>query len=49
MARRTTKCFMGILDNNKDSYGGDTILTSIWKRDSHPNRSRAHKLPGGEL
>ena len=28
-ARGTTECFMGIPDNNKNTYGGDTIPTSI--------------------
>ena len=41
--------FMGIPDNNKNTYGGDTILTSIRKRGNHPNRGRAHELPCGEL
>ena len=49
MAERTTKCFMGIPDNNEDTHRGNTILISIQKRDSHPSKSRAHKLSGGEL
>ena len=49
MAGGTTKCFMGIPDNNKDTYKGDAISTSIQERDSHPSRGRAHKLLGGQL
>ena len=49
MAEGTTKCFMGIPNNNKDTHRGDAIPTSIRKQDSHPSRGRAHKLPGGQL
>ena len=38
MARRITKCFMGIPKNCKDIYGGDTISTSIRKRSSYPSK-----------
>ena len=31
MARRITKCFMGIQDNGKDAYRRDTVSTSIQK------------------
>ena len=36
MARRIVKHFMGLQDNDKDAYRRNTILTSIWKRGSHP-------------
>ena len=49
MAGGTTKCFMGIPDNNKDTHRGDAISTSIWEKGSHPSRGRAHKLSSGQL
>ena len=38
MARQTTKCFMGIPENCKVIYKGDTISTSIRKRSSYPSK-----------
>ena len=37
MAGRITNCFMGIQDDGKDAYRRDIVLTSIWKRGSHPS------------
>ena len=31
MARRITKCFMGIHVENKDTYRRDIVSTGIWK------------------
>ena len=44
MAKRITKRFIGIQDNDKNAYRKDTISSSVWERGSHPDQSGTHKL-----
>ena len=37
MARGATKRIMGILNDSQNTYGGDTLSTSIRERGSYPN------------
>ena len=37
MARGATKHIMGILNDSQNTYGGDTLSTSIRERGSYPN------------
>ena len=49
MARRVTRCFIGVQDDSENPYEGNSFQASIWEQSSHTCRGAYGQSQGDDV